>query len=133
MSKGTIINSGRDIHINYTSNYNKLTKTHVNHDVCKPSFLNSLCYSSSKNKPFIDNRIKTAKYSALSFIPLQLWFQFKKIANLYFILISALQLVPNWSPTVITSSKIHIKILGKIHYYSPLIYICVNFNVKGGL
>lgn len=33
------------------------------------------------------NKIRTAKYTALSFVPKNLWFQFHNIANIYFIFI----------------------------------------------
>ncbi|KAJ1566001.1 hypothetical protein HK096_004895 [Nowakowskiella sp. JEL0078] len=48
---------------------------------------------------FLDNSIRTSRYNLLDFIPKQLLYQFSKIANLYFLMISMLQLVPNWSPT----------------------------------
>ena len=36
---------------------------------------------------FPRNKIRTAKYTPLSFIPKNLWFQFQNIANIYFLLI----------------------------------------------
>lgn len=33
------------------------------------------------------NKIRTAKYTALSFIPKNLWFQFQNVANIYFLFI----------------------------------------------
>lgn len=36
---------------------------------------------------FARNKIRTAKYTAISFIPKNLWFQFHNIANLYFLFI----------------------------------------------
>lgn len=36
---------------------------------------------------FPRNKIRTAKYTPLSFIPKDLWFQFQNIANLYFLFI----------------------------------------------
>jgi phospholipid-translocating ATPase len=33
------------------------------------------------------NKIRTAKYTALSFVPKNLWFQFHNIANIYFLFI----------------------------------------------
>jgi magnesium-transporting ATPase (P-type) len=53
-----------------------------------------------KNKGcFIDNTIRTHRYSPYDFFPRQILFQFYKLGNLYFLFISALQAVPNWSPT----------------------------------
>ncbi|KAI8058142.1 hypothetical protein BDF22DRAFT_739545 [Syncephalis plumigaleata] len=45
------------------------------------------------------NSIRTSRYTMLNFLPRQLIAQFSKVANLYFVFISALQLVPDWSPT----------------------------------
>ncbi|KAJ3331183.1 hypothetical protein HDU76_003844 [Blyttiomyces sp. JEL0837] len=48
---------------------------------------------------FIDNAVRTAKYNVLDFFPKQLLFQFSKVGNMYFLFVSMLQLVPDWSPT----------------------------------
>ncbi|KAJ3045970.1 hypothetical protein HK097_001086 [Rhizophlyctis rosea] len=48
---------------------------------------------------FIDNTVRTSRYTLISFIPCQLLAQFSKIANLYFLIVSALQLLPGVSPT----------------------------------
>lgn len=40
---------------------------------------------------FRRNKIRTAKYTPLSFIPKNLWFQFHNIANIYFFIIIILQ------------------------------------------
>ena len=37
-----------------------------------------------------DNQIKTAKYTYLSFIPMNLMVQFSKLANAYFLIIGAM-------------------------------------------
>lgn len=37
------------------------------------------------------NKIRTAKYTPLSFVPKNLWFQFHNIANIYFFAIIILQ------------------------------------------
>lgn len=36
---------------------------------------------------FVRNKIRTAKYTPLSFVPKNLWFQFHNIANIYFLFI----------------------------------------------
>ena len=36
---------------------------------------------------FVRNKIRTSKYTPLSFIPKNLWFQFHNIANIYFLFI----------------------------------------------
>ncbi|KAI8840520.1 hypothetical protein BC829DRAFT_420794 [Chytridium lagenaria] len=49
--------------------------------------------------PFIDNTVRTARYTVASFIPKQLAAQFSKIANVYFLFIVILQAIPDLSPT----------------------------------
>ena len=49
--------------------------------------------------PYVDNAIRSSKYTPKSFLPRQLWFQFSKLANLYFLFVSVLQLIPGLSTT----------------------------------
>ncbi|TVY81302.1 putative phospholipid-transporting ATPase DNF3 [Lachnellula suecica] len=49
--------------------------------------------------PYIDNSIRSSRYTIWNFLPCQLWFQFSKIANLFFLIIGVLQLVPGLSTT----------------------------------
>uniref|UniRef100_A0A8C4NEX2 Phospholipid-transporting ATPase n=1 Tax=Eptatretus burgeri TaxID=7764 RepID=A0A8C4NEX2_EPTBU len=55
------------------------------------------------NKPqterFCDNRVSTAKYNLLTFLPRFLYEQFRKAANAFFLLIALLQQIPDVSPT----------------------------------
>ena len=44
--------------------------------------------------PFLTNKICTSKYTLLTFIPKNMLYQFKKLANLYFLAISVLQAIP---------------------------------------
>ncbi|KAJ3039311.1 hypothetical protein HDV00_012303 [Rhizophlyctis rosea] len=48
---------------------------------------------------FLNNTVRTSRYTVLSFVPYQLLAQFSKIANLYFLGVSAIQLMPDISPT----------------------------------
>ncbi|KAL0476648.1 phospholipid-transporting ATPase [Acrasis kona] len=48
---------------------------------------------------FKNNSISTSKYYALFFIPQNLLYQFCRVANLYFLLLSILQFIPGLSPT----------------------------------
>ncbi|XP_062937757.1 phospholipid-transporting ATPase FetA-like [Cynocephalus volans] len=53
-----------------------------------------------------DNTIKTSKYTALNFLPLNLFEQFQRLANAYFLILLFLQLIPQissltWYTTVI--------------------------------
>lgn len=50
-----------------------------------------------KRPLFINNRISTTKYSILTFIPKNLFFQFSRIANFYFLIIVCLLQFP-WAP-----------------------------------
>eukprot|EP00762_Andalucia_godoyi_P004804 ANDGO_07205.mRNA.1 Phospholipid-transporting ATPase 3 len=56
---------------------------------------------SASHAPFKypDNYVSTAKYTILTFLPKNLFEQFSRIANLYFLLISILQVSTNLSPT----------------------------------
>jgi len=45
------------------------------------------------------NEISTAKYTLLTFLPVNLFEQFLRVANLYFLLMAILQLIPGLSPT----------------------------------
>lgn len=44
-----------------------------------------------------DNSIKTNKYTCLTFLPLNLMDQFSKLANVYFLIIGLLQMIPDIS------------------------------------
>lgn len=48
---------------------------------------------------YVRNKIRTAKYTPLSFVPKNLWFQFHNIANIYFlfIIILSVRLLINFS------------------------------------
>eukprot|EP00667_Euglena_gracilis_P010796 EG_transcript_11004 len=46
---------------------------------------------------FADNVIQTAKYTPLTFLPLNLWEQFHRISNVYFLLIAILEFIPSIS------------------------------------
>ncbi|CAG8515945.1 8749_t:CDS:2 [Funneliformis caledonium] len=51
------------------------------------------------NKPFIKNAITTSRYTFYDFLPKQLYAQFSKVANIYFLFVAAIQAIPGWSPT----------------------------------
>lgn len=44
------------------------------------------------------NKVNTTKYSLLTFIPLCTFYQFKRVANIYFLLTAIIQSIPNISP-----------------------------------
>ena len=49
-------------------------------------------------KEHIGNKIRSNIYTVWDFVPRQLWFQFSKLANAYFLLVSILQMIPGLSP-----------------------------------
>lgn len=48
---------------------------------------------------FCDNQVTTNKYNVVTFVPLFLYEQFSKYANLFFLFIACIQQIPNVSPT----------------------------------
>uniref|UniRef100_A0ACB8FJ37 Phospholipid-transporting ATPase VA n=1 Tax=Sphaerodactylus townsendi TaxID=933632 RepID=A0ACB8FJ37_9SAUR len=47
------------------------------------------------SRPPADNRLKTTKYTALSFLPKNLFEQFHRLANVYFVFIALLNFMPS--------------------------------------
>lgn len=52
-----------------------------------------------RGSPFIPNFIRSSRYTIWSFLPKQLFFQFSKLANAYFLTIGILQMIPGLSTT----------------------------------
>ncbi|KAI5924225.1 hypothetical protein F4810DRAFT_709943 [Camillea tinctor] len=52
-----------------------------------------------KQQHYISNFIRSSRYTILSFLPKQLYFQFSKLANFYFLVIGILQMIPGFSTT----------------------------------
>ncbi|ETO23285.1 hypothetical protein RFI_13892 [Reticulomyxa filosa] len=80
-----------------------------------PSFLED------PNHIYPDNIIISSKYTVLTFIPLNLFEQFRRIANIYFLMIIAIQTVPDITPFSVWTSVI------------PLIFILTVGAIKDGL
>lgn len=59
----------------------------------------SILFNAGQPRKFLANKVSTAKYSPLLFIPKFLFEQFRRYANLFFLLIALLQQIPNVSPT----------------------------------
>lgn len=57
------------------------------------SFLDRRIVATYPDTDLPDNQIKTAKYTYISFIPLNLLFQFSKLANAYFLVIGVMQMI----------------------------------------
>src|SRR5687768_2571724 len=54
----------------------------------------------AKNAPkkFPDNFIKTSKYNLITFVPLNLFHQFRKVSNFYFLINAIVAVIPEVSP-----------------------------------
>lgn len=50
-------------------------------------------------RPYVSNFIRSSRYTIWSFLPKQLFFQFSKLANAYFLTIGILQMIPGLSTT----------------------------------
>ncbi|WPG99859.1 putative haloacid dehalogenase-like hydrolase [Acrodontium crateriforme] len=50
-------------------------------------------------KPYVSNIIRSSKYTVWNFLPRQLFAQFSKLANFYFLIVSILQMIPGLSTT----------------------------------
>uniref|UniRef100_A0A2K6C9C8 Phospholipid-transporting ATPase n=1 Tax=Macaca nemestrina TaxID=9545 RepID=A0A2K6C9C8_MACNE len=62
----------------------------------QPHFMNTKFFCIKKSK-YANNAIKTYKYNALTFIPMNLFEQFKRSANMYFLVLLILQAIPQIS------------------------------------
>ena len=56
-------------------------------------------YRKSAQRDFATNEICTSKYTMITFLPKNLFTQFSKFANLYFLLLCILQVIPTVSNT----------------------------------
>ncbi|GAM82430.1 hypothetical protein ANO11243_004100 [Dothideomycetidae sp. 11243] len=50
-------------------------------------------------RQYVSNTIRSSRYTPWNFLPRQLWAQFSKLANFYFLLVSILQMIPGLSTT----------------------------------
>lgn len=55
---------------------------------------------------YVDNVIKTSKYTLINFLPLNLFEQFRRIANFYFLFCLLIQLIPGISPFPIAATAL---------------------------
>lgn len=47
--------------------------------------------------PFLKNKISTSKYNCVTFLPKNIYYQFHKLANCYFLIVAILQSIPSIS------------------------------------
>ncbi|CAK7266012.1 drs2 neo1 protein [Sporothrix epigloea] len=65
-----------------------------------PGHTRTMPYTDERaGRPFISNFIRSSRYTIWNFLPKQLVFQFMKLANFYFLIISILQMIPGFSST----------------------------------
>ncbi|XP_043744731.1 phospholipid-transporting ATPase IC isoform X1 [Cervus elaphus] len=62
----------------------------------QPQFMNTVFFCIKESK-YANNAIKTYKYNALTFLPMNLFEQFKRAANFYFLVLLILQAIPQIS------------------------------------
>uniref|UniRef100_A0A8D0HHX0 Phospholipid-transporting ATPase n=1 Tax=Sphenodon punctatus TaxID=8508 RepID=A0A8D0HHX0_SPHPU len=86
----------------------------------------------SKRK-YADNAIKTAKYNILTFLPLNLYEQFQRTANLYFLFCILLQTVPEISTLPWFALLLPLTILLSIRGIRDLIDDIVSYGVSFGV
>ncbi|GMM33367.1 aminophospholipid-translocating P4-type ATPase [Saccharomycopsis crataegensis] len=87
------------------------------HDQFSPGDI-SYYYDGSQNllvderssQPYVNNQVVSSRYNILNFLPKQLYAQFSKLANVYFMTIAIMQLVPNWSTTGTSTTIIPLSI-----------------------
>ena len=59
--------------------------------------VNTVFNKKQRARRFRNNRISTTKYNCLTFLPKDLFFQFSKMANFYFLLLACMELFPQIS------------------------------------
>ena len=77
--------------------------------------------SHSLNRKATDNAIHTSKYNVLTFLPLNLWEQFHRPANVYFLAIAILTSFPSISP------------IGPASSITPLVFVLAVSAIKDGI
>ncbi|KAJ6096618.1 hypothetical protein N7486_007364 [Penicillium sp. IBT 16267x] len=68
------------------------------HIVLNPSLVETYL-DERTGKPYAENWIRSSRYSFWSFFPRQLFAQFTKLANFYFLIVAILQMIPGLSTT----------------------------------
>lgn len=55
--------------------------------------INRVFTKKDKNRRFKNNEISTSKYNVITFLPKNLFYQFTKFANLYFLMMAMLEVI----------------------------------------
>lgn len=69
---------------------------------------------------FQSNYISTTKYNAITFIPVSLFNQFRRYANIYFLIVAILQSIPQISP------------LNPLSAIAPLVFVIALSMIREG-
>ncbi|CCH40607.1 phospholipid-translocating ATPase [Wickerhamomyces ciferrii] len=86
--------NGRKLPVSLTKDFN-----HSVYPTVQSKKGDELLLDERYKKPYLNNVITSARYSIYTFLPRQLYAQFSKIANLYFLTVAILQMIPSWSTT----------------------------------
>ena len=62
-----------------------------------------LAHINSANEKYMDNRISTSRYNCFNFIPKTVFMQFRRVANVYFLIMSVLMWIGTYYPTLFSS------------------------------
>lgn len=98
---GSPTGASTDAHDDSTDQYRTVVPHTVKPRNQKGPFLRAAeaAFGCVTNGEFASNEIRTAKYTFITFLPINLFEQFTRIANLYFLIIAILQLIPGLAPT----------------------------------
>ncbi|XP_054595227.1 phospholipid-transporting ATPase IA isoform X4 [Nothobranchius furzeri] len=100
------------------SGYEKTEDTSEKTSLADQEDARKICLNQPQFTKFCSNRVSTAKYNALTFLPRFLYSQFRRAANAFFLFIALLQQIPDVSPT------------GRWTTLVPLLFILVVAAVK---
>jgi phospholipid-transporting ATPase len=82
----------------------KKDEKHSNEERQQVVFVNDLAANKKARRKLPSNYIRTTKYTIFTFIPLNLFEQFKRISNIYFLITMIITLIPGISPVLPESS-----------------------------
>jgi hypothetical protein len=102
---------GKDVHVpvqqeqQSPSRKEAAAARHIKAHLSRPAVSRSLLHHLAKgfgvhlHGDVVTNEVTTGKYTIVTFLPVNLFEQFLRVANLYFLLMAILQLIPGLSPT----------------------------------
>jgi phospholipid-translocating ATPase len=105
----SLLRARQELTLKLRSSYQKVKKTllrmneipptadgrHINLDFSDPS----TPIDERTGVPYVSNIIRSSRYTLINFFPRQLFAQFSKLANFYFLIVSILQMIPGLSTT----------------------------------